>query len=144
MPKAVEVAASPEGLDDEAVRNWPSAQAKRDSRHAQPDWNAIGRNYKAPGDRYRERLTQRQFCVQVSEEVQIQGGAVQCCCRFCALLEERLECRHAPTEMRFDMAPSRCHLLLGASSLMKLDCHHDIHVLKPKEILPCLPIVFPA
>ena len=60
-PKVVEVAASPEGLDDEAVRNWPSAQAKRDSQHVQPGWHAIGRNYKALGDRYRERLTQRQF-----------------------------------------------------------------------------------
>ena len=60
-PKVVEVAASPEGLDDEAVRNWSGAQAKRDSWHAQPGWHAIGRNYKAPGDRYRERLTQRQF-----------------------------------------------------------------------------------
>lgn len=48
-PKVVEVAVSPEGLDDEAVLNWPSAQAKSDSQHAQPGWYAIGRNYKAPG-----------------------------------------------------------------------------------------------
>ena len=36
------------------------------------------------------------------------------------------------------------HLARGASSFMKLDCHHDIRVLKPKEKLPCLPIVFPS
>ena len=60
-PKVVEVAASPEGLDDEAVRNWPSAQAKPDSQHVLLGWHAIGRNCKAPGDRFRERLTQRQF-----------------------------------------------------------------------------------
>ena len=74
----------------------------------------------------------------------MQGGANHCCCRFCALLKERPECRHAQAEMHFDTAPPRCHLAHGVSSFTKLDCHHDIHVLNPKEILPCLPTVFPA
>ena len=144
VPKVAEVAVSPEGPDDEAVRNWPNARAKRDSRHVQPGWHAIGKNCKAPSDRHRERLTSASPEAKISEEVRIQGGAVQCDCRFCTLLKERLECRHAPTEMHFDKAPPRCRLAHGASSFMKLDCHHDIHVLNPKEILPCLPIVFPA
>ena len=144
VPKVAEVAASPEGPDDEAVRNWPSARAKRDSRHVQPGRCVIGKNYKAPRDRHRERLTSASPEAKISEEVRIQGGAVQCCCRFGALLNERLEFRHAQAKMHCDMAPPRCHVAHRAPSFLRLDGHHGIHILKPKETLPCLPIVFPA
>ena len=68
----------PDDLDDRALHEklYPSSDC--DSTYAQPAWDEIITELKAPRGRRRAKLTQRQVWVEYRDEVEARGGTAYC------------------------------------------------------------------
>ena len=95
----------PPDLDDEALRARLYPAPERDSGHAEPDWDAVIEELKAPRKRRRARLTRRQLWVEYRDEALARGGTAYSYSRFCARLKARLKDSTGQAQMRFDYAP---------------------------------------
>ena len=96
----------PGDLDDEALRARLYPASRRDGRwHVQPDWETVLEALHAKRDLRRARITRRQLWVEYRDEAVARGATAYGYSRFCALLNERLESRPAPAQMRFVYAP---------------------------------------
>ena len=95
----------PPDLDDEALRARLYPAPERDSGHAEPDWDAVIEELKAPRKRRRARLTRRQLWVEYRDEALARGGTAYSYSRFCARLKARLKDSTRQAQMRFDYAP---------------------------------------
>ena len=95
----------PDDLDDRALHEklYPSSDC--DSTYAQPAWDEIITELKAPRGRRRAKLTQRQVWVEYRDEVEARGGTAYCYSQFCALLKKQLKSGSEAAEMHFDYAP---------------------------------------
>ena len=95
----------PADLDDEALRARLYPPSVRDGGHAQPDWDAVIGELKAPRKRRRARLTRRQLWVEYRDEALAQSGTAYSYSQFCARLKVRLKDSAKSVQMRFDYAP---------------------------------------
>ncbi len=95
----------PDDLDDEALRARLYPTPARDSGHAQPDWDSVIEDLKAPRKRRRARLTRRQLWKEYRDEVLAQGGTAYSYSQFCARLKMRLKDRAGQAQMHFDYEP---------------------------------------
>ena len=95
----------PPDLDDEALRARLYPAPERDSGHAEPDWDAVIEELKAPRKRRRARLTRRQLWVEYRDEALARGGTAYSYSQFCVRLKARMKDRAGPAQMRFDYAP---------------------------------------
>ena len=95
----------PPDLDDEALRARLYPAPERDSGHAEPDWDAVIEELKAPRKRRRARLTRRQLWVEYRDDALAWGGTAYSYSRFCARLKARLKDSTGQAQMRFDYAP---------------------------------------
>ena len=95
----------PPDLDDEALRARLYPASERDSGHAEPDWDAVIEDLKAPRKRRRARLSRRQLWVEYRDEALARGGTAYSYSRFCARLKARLKDSTGQAQMRFDYAP---------------------------------------
>ncbi len=95
----------PDDLDDEALRARLYPTPARDSGHAQPDWDSVIEDLKAPRKRRRARLTRRQLWKEYRDEVLAQAGMAYSYSQFCARLKVRLKDRAGQAQMHFDYEP---------------------------------------
>ena len=95
----------PDDLDDDALRERLYPPATRDSRHAQPDWDAVIEELNALRKRRRARLTRRQLWKEYRDEARARGEAAYSYSQFCARLKARLKGGGGKTRMHFEYAP---------------------------------------
>ena len=83
----------PGDLDDEALRARLYPTPARDSGHAQPDWDAVIEELKAPRKRRRVRLTRRQLWKEYRDEALAQGDTAYSYRSYEATRRPALRCR---------------------------------------------------